>query len=324
MNDHFRQRYFEILAAARLPCSKPKMMNYSNIAMVWAEIVLQKDVDWRTVYGRNVNRLNRGLWMIPINWMGPSDCWPWWSNRMSNNSGYGAHAISGLHKHLSNSEEYNPYQTVGNDPAQTFSICMKGEAMGMTTIHIIALETILPQHSVSCMEAESMAMSTVHTTLWRIALTHHLAWRMKGKVMAMTMDRIIQLLTSFFPHSILRLNSRPTIVTTIYIIMLQTFLLRLSGHMCPLAIGRRKSSSDNLRKRPDKAKLIIRKSLRKITTSIICIGIRFISSILVHHMVWAGPAADLMRRTLTRTQSDSWWSLQRQYKACSDTDIGIP
>jgi hypothetical protein len=44
-SDHFRQRYFEIHAAAGLPCSKPKMMNYSNMAMVWAEIVLHKDVD---------------------------------------------------------------------------------------------------------------------------------------------------------------------------------------------------------------------------------------------------------------------------------------
>jgi hypothetical protein len=62
-----RQRYFEIYAVAKLPYSKPKMMNYSNMAMVWAEIILHKDVNWRTVYGRNVNRLNRGLWMIPTN-----------------------------------------------------------------------------------------------------------------------------------------------------------------------------------------------------------------------------------------------------------------
>jgi hypothetical protein len=83
-SDHFRQRYFEIHTAAGLPCSKPKIMNYSNMAMVWAEIVLHKDVDWRTVYGRNVSGLNWDLWMIPTNWIGPSDCWPRWSNRMSN------------------------------------------------------------------------------------------------------------------------------------------------------------------------------------------------------------------------------------------------
>jgi hypothetical protein len=109
MNDHFRQQYFDIHAAAGLPCSKPKMMNYSNMAMVWAKIVLHKDVDWRTVYGRNVNRLNWGLWMIPINWMGPSDCWPRWSNRMSNNNSYGAPAITRLHKHPSHGQEYKPY-----------------------------------------------------------------------------------------------------------------------------------------------------------------------------------------------------------------------
>jgi hypothetical protein len=43
------------------------MMNYSNMAMVWAKIVLHKDVDWRIVYGRNVSHLNRDLWMIPTN-----------------------------------------------------------------------------------------------------------------------------------------------------------------------------------------------------------------------------------------------------------------
>jgi hypothetical protein len=92
MYDHFRQPYFEIHAVGRLPCSKPKMMNYSNMAMVWAEIMLYKEVDWCTIYRRNMNRLNWGLWMIvgllimgpsdcwlmddPTNWMGPSDCWP--------------------------------------------------------------------------------------------------------------------------------------------------------------------------------------------------------------------------------------------------------
>jgi hypothetical protein len=45
MSDHFMQWYFEIHAAAGLPYSKPKIMNYSNMAMVWAEIVLHKDVD---------------------------------------------------------------------------------------------------------------------------------------------------------------------------------------------------------------------------------------------------------------------------------------
>jgi hypothetical protein len=169
-----------------------------------------------------------------------------------------------------------------------------------------------------------MATTTIHTTLWGMTLTHHLVWRMKGKVMAMTTDRIIQLLISLPPHLVLPLNNQATILTTICIIVLQTILLWFSVHMWPHAIGRRKSSSDSLRKRPDRAKLIIHKSLRKIIASIICNGTWFISSILVYHVVRVGPVADLMRRTLTRTMSDSWRSLQGQYKACSDTDAGIP
>jgi hypothetical protein len=67
MSDHFKKWYFEIHSIAGLPCSKPKMMNYSTIAMIWAEIVLHKDVDWHTVYGKNVNLLSRDIWMIPTN-----------------------------------------------------------------------------------------------------------------------------------------------------------------------------------------------------------------------------------------------------------------
>jgi hypothetical protein len=190
--------------------------------------------------------------------------------------------------------------------------CMKGEAMDMITIHTTALGTTPPslQHSMFCMEAQAMATTTVHTTLRGMTLTHHLVWRMKGEVMAMTTDRIIQLLTSFPPHSVLLMNSQATTLTTIRIIVLRTILLRLFVHMWPHAIGRRKSSSNSLRKRPDKVKLIIRESLRKITASIICNGTQFISSTLVRHLVRhlvrLGPPADLMRRTLTRTWSDSW------------------
>jgi hypothetical protein len=100
------------------------------MAMVWAEIVVHKDVDWRTVYGRNVSHLNRDLWMIPTKWIGPSDCWPRWSNRISNNGSYGAPTITGPHKHLSHGEEYNPYRTVANDPPQTFSTAHEGGSHG--------------------------------------------------------------------------------------------------------------------------------------------------------------------------------------------------
>jgi hypothetical protein len=50
------------------------MMNYSNMEMVWAEIVLHKDVDWGMVYGKNVNLLHQDIRMIPTTWMGLSNC----------------------------------------------------------------------------------------------------------------------------------------------------------------------------------------------------------------------------------------------------------
>jgi hypothetical protein len=167
-------------------------------------------------------------------------------------------------------------------------------------------------------------MTTVHTTLRGMILTHHLVWRLKDKVMAMTTDCIIQLLTSLPPLSVMPMNSQATTLTTIRIIVSRTILLRLSAYMWPHAVGRRKTTSDSLRKRPDRAKLIIRKSLRKITASIVHNGMRFITSTLVRHLVRVGPTADVMRQTLTRTTSDSWRSLQRQYKACSHMDVGIP
>jgi hypothetical protein len=38
------ERYFKIHNTANLPYSKLQIMNYSNMVMVWAEIVLYKDV----------------------------------------------------------------------------------------------------------------------------------------------------------------------------------------------------------------------------------------------------------------------------------------
>ena len=154
-------------------------------------------------------------------------------------------------------------------------------------------------------------------------LIHHLIWRMKGEVMAMTMDRIIQLLTFLPPHSVLPMNSHSTILTTIRIIVSQTILLWLSDYMCSYVIRRKKNTRDSLRKRRDKIKLIIHESLRKITASIVHNGTQFITSTLVCHLVWVGPTADLMRQTLTRTTNNSWQSLQRQYKVCSHTNVGI-
>ena len=132
VSDHFRTRYWEVHNAAGLPTSKPKIMNYSNMAMVWAEIVLHKDVDWTTIYGKNVNRLNRNLRMIPTNWSGPSDCMPAWSNRTSHTSSYDAPAITEPHEHRSHGdhEEYNPYQNIANNPPQTFGRTPAGGSHG--------------------------------------------------------------------------------------------------------------------------------------------------------------------------------------------------
>jgi hypothetical protein len=207
------------------------MMNYSNMAMVWAEIVLHKDVDWRIVYGRNVSCLNRDLWMIPTNWIGPSDCWPRWLNRISNSGSYGAPAITGPHEHPGHGEEYNPYRTVANDPPRSFNTTHEGGSHGYT---------YSPYHNVGNnprttfnvpQEAQAMAMTTIHTTLRGMILIHHLVWHMKGEVMAMTTDRIIQLLTSHPPRSVMPMNSQPTTLTTIRIIVSRTILLRLSAHM---------------------------------------------------------------------------------------------
>jgi hypothetical protein len=74
------KQYFEIHNATNLPYSKPQIMNYSNMAMVWAKIVLHKDVDWLTTYGKDVCRLDQIRQMIPTNWDRQSNCWPRWSN----------------------------------------------------------------------------------------------------------------------------------------------------------------------------------------------------------------------------------------------------
>lgn len=80
-SEHFKQRYQEVKRAVQLPDSKPKIMNYSLMAMVWAEIVLQKNVDWRTVQGKNVAQLRRNQVHIDTAWTTLSDCIPEWSNR---------------------------------------------------------------------------------------------------------------------------------------------------------------------------------------------------------------------------------------------------
>lgn len=81
-SEHFKRRYEEIWAACKLGPSKPNIMNYSTMAMIWAEIVLQKDVDWRTVPAKDKKtKLTCDKAVIDTNWVGPSDCMPQWSNR---------------------------------------------------------------------------------------------------------------------------------------------------------------------------------------------------------------------------------------------------
>ena len=79
---HFVQRYEEIWATCNLGASKPNIMNYSTMAMVWAEIVLQRDVDWRTVIGKDKKtKMTCDKAVIDTNWVGPSDCMPVWFYR---------------------------------------------------------------------------------------------------------------------------------------------------------------------------------------------------------------------------------------------------
>lgn len=86
LSSHFTHRYHEVTIAVGVRNARPEIMLYSNMAMVWAEIVLHKDVDWRTVAGRNVSLLDRSRHFIDTTWNQPSDCWPRWSNRRYNDS----------------------------------------------------------------------------------------------------------------------------------------------------------------------------------------------------------------------------------------------
>jgi hypothetical protein len=142
MNDHFRERYFEIQNATQLPCFKLQSMNYLNMAMVWTEIVMHKDADWRTIYGKNVNVLNQIQRIIPTNWDRPSDCWPRWLNRRLDDIGYGAPTFTRPYKGpsrgydppstsamacegQSHGYDYNPHNTACNVPPPTFVVAQE-------------------------------------------------------------------------------------------------------------------------------------------------------------------------------------------------------
>lgn len=113
-SNHFLHRYHEVTIAVGVRNSRPEIMLYSNMAMVWAEIVLHKDVDWRTVAGLNVSLMDRSKHFIPTTWNQASDCWPRWSNRSSNDY------LGGRHQQRSppreyGSHNYNNYSNYGND-----------------------------------------------------------------------------------------------------------------------------------------------------------------------------------------------------------------
>ena len=78
---HFVIRYEEAFIASKKPDSKPLLMNYQLMAMVWAEIVLQKTIDWTTMPARSGAFVDRTNHVIFASWQGNSDCMGDWSNR---------------------------------------------------------------------------------------------------------------------------------------------------------------------------------------------------------------------------------------------------
>jgi hypothetical protein len=204
MSDHFRQRYFEIHTTAQLTCSKPKMMNYLNMAMVWAKIVLHKDMGWGTIYRKNVNCLSRDIWMIPTNWIGSSNYWPWWSNQTSNDINYGVPTIIGPHKRPSHGYGYNPYHTIGNDLSQTFSMAHEEGSHGYDyNPYYTFRNDPLPMFNITHEGPNhGYEYNPYRTAPLGAILPQYLLWRMKGQITAMTIIRKIQLATSFLPHSL--------------------------------------------------------------------------------------------------------------------------
>jgi len=58
LSAHFVHHNYEVTIAIDVCNSRPKIMLYSNMVMVWIEIVLHKDVNWQNVAGYNVIFLN--------------------------------------------------------------------------------------------------------------------------------------------------------------------------------------------------------------------------------------------------------------------------
>ena len=75
-SEHFRRRYHEITVATNVQNQRPHIMLVSNMAMVWAEIVLHKRLDWRTTAGLRTWRMHSVLMDVRTAWIGDSDCPP--------------------------------------------------------------------------------------------------------------------------------------------------------------------------------------------------------------------------------------------------------
>lgn len=103
-------------------------MHYLSMAMVWTEIVIHKDVDWRTIYGKNVNVLNQIQHIIPSIWDRPSNCWPQWLNQRLDDIDYGTPTFIGPYKGPSHGYDYNLYNTISNDPPSTSAMECEGQS----------------------------------------------------------------------------------------------------------------------------------------------------------------------------------------------------
>jgi hypothetical protein len=132
---------------------------------------------------KNVNDINWIEWMIPINWLRPSDCWPRWSNQWSDDIGYGTPTFTGPQKRPSHGYNYNPYHTVGNDLPSTFSIAHEGPSHGYdynpyNTIGNVLLPTF------------TMVYKTIKPWLWLQSIQDH--WQRTSSNFWRTSDNVWQ------------------------------------------------------------------------------------------------------------------------------------
>jgi hypothetical protein len=196
------------------------------------------------------------------------------------------------HEGGSHGYDYNPYHSIGNDPPTTFSVLHGGPSHGYD---------YSPYHTPGNDPHPSFGMAHEGRSYGYDHGPHNTASDIPPPTFGSAHY------SNHIPYYSITNDPPPT--------------------FCPYMTSRDREEEEyqqQLEEATRQSQADIRESLRKITASIVRNGMRFISSTLIHHLVQVGPAADLMRWTLTWTTSDSWQSLQGQYKARSDTDIGIP